>query len=536
MGKIEKSEPMYPRWMEIFIVLTAAVMIFFGWKEYKLTKRAEKLQENQIMAEQIKAGQLAPGEAEIKQSAPGETETERMKEEQPSQRQTPEQQAAAKQNAAEKIAVQESEQTNDYPAIRVLLVNTDQDSYIQNNVILQASGKMSISGAYTRDYDAGVPFDAGELLCEGETIWVSPGEDTDKSITVLSLQRSQGIPSYEGILEIHRGSSGLYIVNEVALETYLKYVVPSEMPSDYPQEALKAQAVCARTYAVRQMQEESLKEYGADVDDTVSYQVYNNIGRQETTDLAVDETAGEIICWNHEPIQAYFFSTSCGFTSSDEVWTDGTPAEYLKSISLSEQSVEALAAGDMKTDTVLNRKLGNAEFEQYILGKNSLDYESEEPWYRWEICIPWEELEKRAKLRFPQTGKLQDFQVLERSSGGAVTKLCIRGADGETVLENEYNIREFLSPGQEAVILQDGTYNTSMKILPSAYILFEKVMENNRPSGLYVRGGGYGHGVGMSQNGAKCLAQDGMNWEQILSVFYRDTAIETISGNQQNPE
>lgn len=529
MGKNEKSEPIYSRWMEIFIVLVAAIMVFSGWKEYKLTKQAEKLQEDQILAEQMKAEQPKAGEMETGQTGSGQS----------LEGQVPEQQAGAEQNGSEKIAGQESELTNVSSPIRVLLMNTGTNSYIQDQVILQSSGGMTISGMYTQECAANVPFDAGALLCEGETIRVFPKEsteevNTDKSISVLSLERSQGIPAYEGVLEIHRGSQGLYIVNEVALETYLKYVVPSEMPSSYPQEALKAQAVCARTYAVRQMMEGSLEEYGADVDDTVSYQVYNNIGRQDTTDQAVEETAGEIICWEHEPIQAYFFSTSCGFTSSDEVWNGGEPAAYLKSISLSEQTVEALATGDFSSEVIPDGTMTDEEFEQYICGKNSLDYESEEPWYRWELYIPWEEMKTRAAGRFPQIGELLELSVKQRSAGGAATILEIKGTDGDAVLENEYHIREFLSPGKESVHLQDGTSNTSMKILPSAYILLEKINENEQPSGLLIHGGGYGHGVGMSQNGAKCLAQDGMNWEQILSVFYRDTTIEKASVNQQD--
>ena len=115
---------------------------------------------------------------------------------------------------------------------------------------------------------------------------------------------ARGVPVYEGTLEIHKTEQGLYLVNELDLETYLKYVVPSEMPASYSQEALKAQAVCARTYAVRAMENYALEEYQAQVDDSVSYQVYNNLDRQENTDLAVDSTAGQIMTFEGEPITA----------------------------------------------------------------------------------------------------------------------------------------------------------------------------------------------------------------------------------------
>lgn len=76
------------------------------------------------------------------------------------------------------------------------------------------------------------------------------------------------IPVYSGRLEISREDDGLVLVNELYLEDYLKHVVPSEMPVSYEKEALKAQAVCARTYAYRQIQGNSYKEYGAHVDDS----------------------------------------------------------------------------------------------------------------------------------------------------------------------------------------------------------------------------------------------------------------------------
>ena len=92
------------------------------------------------------------------------------------------------------------------------------------------------------------------------------------------------------------------------------------MPSGYEKEALKAQAVCARTYAWIHMQEHGLEEYGADVDDSVNYQVYQNIPPQESTTEAVQETNGQILCQNGEPVETYYFSTSAGVTSTDEIW------------------------------------------------------------------------------------------------------------------------------------------------------------------------------------------------------------------------
>lgn len=91
------------------------------------------------------------------------------------------------------------------------------------------------------------------------------------------------------------------------IEDYLTRVVPSEMPSSYEVEALKAQAVCARTYAYRQIQANAYSQYGAHVDDSTNYQVYNNIDSNERTNLAIKETDGEMVFYGDTPAETYYF-------------------------------------------------------------------------------------------------------------------------------------------------------------------------------------------------------------------------------------
>lgn len=105
---------------------------------------------------------------------------------------------------------------------------------------------------------------------------------------------------------------GLYLVNELPLETYLACVVPSEMPSGYSTEALKAQAVCARTYACQELEVWAYPECEAHVDDSVSFQVYGNTDRSYSTDWAVAETAGQILTYGGEPTQRTIFPPPSG--------------------------------------------------------------------------------------------------------------------------------------------------------------------------------------------------------------------------------
>ncbi|HIS25465.1 MAG TPA: SpoIID/LytB domain-containing protein [Candidatus Pullilachnospira intestinigallinarum] len=407
--------------------------------------------------------------------------------------------------------------------IRVLLMDDGYQSYWHSQVTVEGNVPLAVTGSVVETWPADSPLSLSELLKPGDQVTVAPAEEKEEArISVLSLARSQGTPAYEGSLTVTAEEEGFLLCSQVDLETYLKYVVPSEMPSGYPAEALKAQAVCARTYAVRQKEENRLKQYGADVDDSVSFQVYNNIGRQSSTDEAVDATGGVVMTYEGEPIQAYFFSTSCGHTSTDEVW-GGEGAPYLRSVEVSRQSVEpdaleAWAAGPFLAS--------EESFRNFLDLPDPDDYEREDTWYRWQITLPVRLLQQAAGKFCPQVGTVAGIKVLERSGGGAAKKLEITGDQGVCLLKDEYSIREFLSPGDVPITCGDGTLSTAMSILPSAYFVCEPVYQEEALKAVTLRGGGYGHGVGMSQNGARHLADDGKNWKEILNVFYREITLE----------
>src|SRR5699024_8719446 len=110
---------------------------------------------------------------------------------------------------------------------------------------------------------------------------------------------------------------------------YLYSVVPSEMPAGYGLEALKAQAVCARSYAYKHMMKNSLSMLGAHVNDSAKYQVYNNLAEHELSTKAVDETMGQIMVSGEEVVEAYYFSTSCGHTTDADIWGSNIELSYI---------------------------------------------------------------------------------------------------------------------------------------------------------------------------------------------------------------
>lgn len=189
----------------------------------------------------------------------------------------------------------------DASTIRVLLMNTGFKELFHPSVSLvlnspaqieyeNAKGKMEMQRAEAGTELTVAPGD--ERLTYGRMI-ITP--DQADGITVRSIERSHGMPVYSGKLEIKQCEEGLVLINDLYLEDYLTKVVPSEMPPSYEKEALKAQAVCARTYAYRQIQGNSYSQYGAHVDDSTNFQVYNNTAADEKTTQAVNETYGKML-------------------------------------------------------------------------------------------------------------------------------------------------------------------------------------------------------------------------------------------------
>ena len=416
-----------------------------------------------------------------------------------------------------------------------------------------------------------------KYLAEGRIKIVS--DDGETPITILSISRSQGNPSYRGSIEIGVTEKGLTIINELPIEEYLYAVLPSEMPASYGIEALKTQAVCARSYAYKQLLGNSYSQYGAHVDDSSSYQVYNNIAETKETVQAVKETYGQVIEYQGSVITAYYFSTSCGYTSSiTDVWGGASEDAYLvgsfqglDGLTLAQiegkenqtgegkETDSASSSGDESDESV--DAMGNSstlvdfskesEFRKF-LEKNSYDtLEDDFAWYRWSTELTYaqitEAVNNKLESRYEanpayvltkkttagevtyesepiQTvGDVTGIEVKERKSSGIVTGLLIHGTKATVLVRTEYNIRSLLAPTASKVVRQDDSVVKNLSILPSAFFVFDSTEE-----GIQITGGGYGHGVGMSQNGAKALADLGYPYEDIVAYYYKGTSLDNI--------
>ena len=340
-------------------------------------------------------------------------------------------------------------------------------------------------------------------------------EDQEKGIRVVSMNRSYGNPVYSGRLEISREEGGLVLVNELYLEDYLKHVVPSEMPVSYEKEALKAQAVCARTYAYRQIQGNSYKEYGAHVDDSTRFQVYNNLQTSQASDAAVTETYGKILMYQNSPAEAFYFSTSCGHTTDGTIWGASlSSVPYLKGV--------AVRPGGGQLDLT-----DEDTFSSFIKSAAS-GYESEYVMYRWTTTCTSSQLEQKIS----GIGSITNLEVTRRSTGGIAVELQVTGTEGVKTVSTESQIRSILGNPELVIKKQDGQTLTGWSSLPSAFLTVEKKKtDENGMVTFAIYGGGYGHGVGMSQNGAQAMAKKGKTYEQILQFFFTGIEIQSLAAD-----
>ena len=411
----------------------------------------------------------------------------------------------------------------DIRTIKVLLHGEIEGIYHESvRLTAEAPYSVTVDGQRT-EYDAGEETsfskDMGEakITCE------------DGRIHILSMERASGYPKYRGDIVVRSYEEGFVLRNDVNLEEYLYSVVSSEMPSTYSEEALKAQAVCARTYAIYQMGQAYYGEYGAHVDDTVNSQVYNNVAETESTKMAVDLTTGQYLSYEEEPICAYFYSTSCGMTSNvKDIWlSQGDSPVYLSGGFQGEPSDDgSYDFADLSDDE---------KFYKFITIVPENAYEKEEPWFRWKGKISYDKLSEHVESHIDDwikenpsyyhlesdqdtVGKILKVQVVSRSKGGVIKKISLTGEYGVFTVTGEYQIRKVLCPDETELERKDGSKKTC-NMLPSGYFAIENKED------ILIHGGGYGHGAGMSQNGANKMAEKDYHYEDILGFYYPETRL-----------
>lgn len=341
---------------------------------------------------------------------------------------------------------------------------------------------------------------------------------------VKDLTRKGKPALYHGAFEVIQKDDrkGFYLVNLVETQEYLKGVVPNEMPVRFGLEALKAQAVAARNYVLTP-RTQAYKEFN--VVDSVASQVYYGVNTEaDLATRAVMETDGIVALYNNEPILALYSSTAGGYTESYSHAFSDPLTKMFPSIN----KPYLTAVPDKSEFKSLEDENDAKEF--YENKVPSFDIES--PYYRWRKQWAVGELENVLKTTmiaqsktgfihpaFKQgddLGKIKDIKVMKRGASGKAVEIELMTTKGCYRIAKELVIRR--------VFQKDGVS------LPSANIVFEKKLDNyGNVTDITIFGGGFGHGVGMSQYGAGYMATKlNQPYYNILRHYYTGINLGTM--------
>ena len=283
---------------------------------------------------------------------------------------------------------------------------------------------------------------------------------------------------YAGELRVSLINNKLNIINYLKLEKYLKSVVGSEMPKEFPLAALQAQAIAARTYALKLLD----KKKSFDLHSTQASQVYLGL-ESETAKInrAVRSTKSLALFYKNELIDAVFHSSSGGRTeSSGEVWKYQLP--YLKSV---------------------------------------IDFDQNSTKYKWINKFPSAELD----IIFADLGGLNNIQIIKKSNTGRVQKIRLYGVNGSKFVSGKYLRKKLqLLSTKFDLDLKFNQINIDNKIIDN--LEFQTLPPIPKNYFLLVKGYGAGHGVGMSQWGAKSMAERGASFRKILKHYYTGVQIK----------
>jgi len=335
-----------------------------------------------------------------------------------------------------------------------------------------------------------------------------------------------GDRSYRGAIELMRDASGLTAVNVVSFQDYLKSVVPSEIPSGWSAEALKAQAVACRNYALDRMGIHS--DEGYDLCDLSHCQNYLGAGNEAaSTSAAVDATDGYLIYYDGAPINAVYFSSSGGVTDdSENVWSDAVP--YLRSVAdpyeydpkvwtrsftfaelTSAASANGMTIGAVTGVSVTMEPSGRVG-SMTITGTNGSQTLTKEAIRTFFSQTPGGSLESR------------NFTIQDGATSGAAANIYV--LSGSSSSPQPASLPGLYAIGAGGVTQQlgsasimDGNGNVTAVGAPSGVV--------SSGGGVTFAGRGWGHGVGMSQHGAEGLAEMGYNFIQILQFYYTGVTV-----------
>ncbi|MBR1908309.1 SpoIID/LytB domain-containing protein [bacterium] len=424
--------------------------------------------------------------------------------------------------------------------VRVAISNQNMSNFAYTDITVFALSKVDVYNSVTGEKIFSTDKDKDIQITLKDNIFKIQSEDLKKPfelendiivnsptglLGVKNLKRAGQQAFYRGSFKITKSTSKkdiFYLVNVIDVEEYLRGVVPNEMPCYFGLQALKAQAVAARNYALSP-RTKAYSEF--DLSDTVASQVYYGANTEKAlSNQAIAETDGIVALYDWDLILAQYSSTAGGYTEYyDNVYGDGKKLTkpYLA------------AVPDNKSQKPLKTQ---EDVKEFYSTKPDDTYDVKSPYYRWQREWSKDELEdvliknitKSANLWavIPENKdvdnpkNLKDITIKKHGKSGKILELEIEFENNKYTVSKELVIRR--------IFTKDG------KALPSANVYFEKEYDNGfftnkKLSKITAYGGGFGHGVGMSQWGAGYMATElKMPYSKILKHYYTDISLATI--------
>lgn len=374
------------------------------------------------------------------------------------------------------------------PAVRVLLGSRTKETIVSSssgvNILNGQNGKV------TSHKIAKVGVRGEKIVVNGKTI-----------DSVVTLRPTRGDmftfkgKTYRGGLTVRANNGSMMVINAVPLESYLYGVVPQEVVPTWPEAVLEAQAVAARTYALHTMEANKYKPY--DVAPTTAHQVYGGVeGETYRTTEAVDRTKGMVMLYNNRPINALFHSDGGGYTeNSVNVWGNDVP--YLKGV------------------------------KDFVHSDSSVS--------NWTVTTNRQTLESKLNAAGKGVGKLKSIQLTplgkqgketsDRGISGRIKSATFVGALGKVTLSGD-DLRNML--GLKSTLFDFYINYNPTKKTTKAHHTF-----TGKNDAVYIKGRGWGHGLGMSQWGAAEMAKqakpgDTNYYQTILKYYYSGITLKKM--------
>lgn len=369
------------------------------------------------------------------------------------------------------------------------------------------SGTIQVPGGFKAladGYASGSGSGAVTVSCSGKTVTASQGgkpiaKGGEITIVPNSAHGLIGIGSnnYRGKFVAVANGGSLALINEVMVDDFLKGMLDAEIGADSPPEALKAQAICARSELIRKLIKPPHRVNGYDFCTAVHCMVYKGVGAETPACRdAVDQTNGLVLITEGNVLDAVFHNVCGGTTAgAEEVW-DSKPVPGLVPII---DDGRGRSAPDLSSDRAAAAFIANNSSKLCCHPDNPGYPNYAKKYFRWEKSLSLDAIGRASGV-----GTARDVRVVQRTASGRVRKLEIVGARGSKIIEKELPIRNALG-------LWSGFFVVNVSGGQATF-----------------RGAGNGHGVGLCQMGARTMAASGAKYNNILANYYPKATIKRI--------